>query len=221
MGSLREITGIIEQHDRLSSIYTNAHWKNNVSAEIQRHCNTTKSYKGAENIFYSVYGIGEGYWGLISMRGINESTDTNPIIQRQINAIIDSPNIDNTQKDMIIKARIGQGLFRDKLIEKYKHCLITGIDDPRLLIASHIKPWCSSNNYERLSAENGLLLSPLYDKLFDIGLITFDKKMRLVTSSELSEYNQRKIELDGICLNSIGISSEFKTNMEYHRDVIF
>lgn len=55
-----------------------------------------------------------------------------------------------------------------------------------LLLASHIKPWRSASNYERLSSENGLLLSPLYDKLFDIGLITFDDNMKILISNKLS-----------------------------------
>ena len=220
MGSLKEINNIIEQQGRLRSIYTNINWKDNVRAVIQRHCNITRSYNGAKNIFYSVYGLGEGYWGLISMKEQNDGKDSNPIIERQIENVRNNSNIDSTQREMIIRARVGQGLFRDKLIEKYKCCMITGINDPRILVASHIKPWRSSNNYERLSVENGLLLSPLYDKLFDIGLITFDEKMTLIVSSELSESNQRKIQLSGVQLN-IAISSEFKTNMEYHRDVIF
>lgn len=220
MGSLKEINNIIEQQGRLRSIYTNINWKDNVRAVIQRHCNITRSYDGAENIFYSVYGLGEGYWGLISMKEQNEGKDSNPIIERQIESVRNNSNIDSTQREMIIRARVGQGSFRDKLIEKYKCCMITGINDPRILIASHIKPWRSSNNYERLSVENGLLLSPLYDKLFDIGLITFDEKMTLIVSSELSKNNQRKIHLSGVQLN-IDTSSEFKTNMEYHRDMIF
>lgn len=55
-----------------------------------------------------------------------------------------------------------------------KSCPITRADDKRLLIAIHIKPWVHSNNEERVNTKNGILLSPLFDKLFDkrIGLIT-------------------------------------------------
>lgn len=223
MGALKEITDVIERRDKLSSIHTNVHWKNNVSAEIQRHCNITKSYKGRENIFYSVYGLGEGYWGLISMKDPHEENKNNPIIKRQIDNIKNHTDIADTQKNMIIKARVGQGVFRDRIIEKYKHCIITGIDDTRLLVASHIKPWRSSNNYERLDAENGLLLSPLYDRLFDIGLITFDESMNMLISSQLSKDNRQRMRLDDIHVNTkdIKISSAFITNMKYHRDKIF
>ncbi len=73
-----------------------------------------------------------------------------------------------------MKSRVGQGDFRKSLIEKYDgKCVVTGIDLTKLLIASHIKPWRISDNKERLSSENGLLLSANLDKLFDSGLITF------------------------------------------------
>ena len=59
---------------------------------------------------------------------------------------------------------MGQGQFRKKVLQKYEsRCIITGIDNPRLLLASHIKPWAVSSNAERLNSENGLCLSPAYD----------------------------------------------------------
>lgn len=129
---------------------------------------------------------------------------------------------------MLIKSRIGQGIFRDRIIEKYQHCIITGIDDSRLLLASHIKPWRSASNYERLSSENGLLLSPLYvllsplyDRLFDIGLITFDDNMKVLISNKLSSENVSKINID---INKIYVSNpsnEMIVNMRYHRQNIF
>lgn len=220
MGSLKEITDCIQKRNSLKYMATNKNWKDNVRAVIQRHCNMTRSYNGAENIFYSVYGLGEGYWGLIKKKEQNERKDINPIIKRQITLVRQDKHINRTQKNMIISARIGQGVFREKLIEKYKCCMITGIKNPNLLVAGHIKPWRSSDNHERLSVENGLLLSPLYDKLFDSGLITFDEKMKLIVSPALDEDDQRKIKLSGVQLD-IDASSEFKTNMEYHRKVIF
>ncbi len=218
MGSLKEINHSIEKRNLLPAIHSNPNWKDNVRATIQRHCSDTKSFSGGENLFYSVYGLGEGYWGL---RDISQQTDTdNPIINRQIDNIKEL-NIDTTEKEMLIKARIGQGIFRDSLIEKYGSCIITGIDDTRLLVASHIKPWRSSDNYERLSSENGLLLSPLYDKLFDIGLISFDKSMKIIVSTELSANNIVRLRIDNDKTYINNPSNELLHNMEYHRDVIF
>ena len=75
--------------------------------------------------------------------------------------------IEITEKIVKQKIRIGQSAFRNDLLKSLKKCPITQIDEKRLLIASHIKPWIHSNNEERLNPNNGFLLSPLYDKLFD------------------------------------------------------
>lgn len=130
-------------------------------------------------------------------------------------------DIPNTEKEMIIKSRIGQGIFRDRIIQKYEHCIITGINDNRLLLASHIKPWRSASNYERLSSENGLLLSPLYDKLFDIGLITFDDNMKILISNKLSYENVSRINIDTNKIYFNSPSNEMMVNMRYHRQNIF
>ena len=220
-GSIKEICKIIEENDCLPNIHKNPNWKNNVSTELTTHCKDMNSYRAYNpDLFYSVYGKGEGYWGLKSMRA--EYTDEiNPIIKRQIEEIRNDKELDNTEKDMLIKARVGQGEFRKRVIEKYKKCLITGIDDQRLLLASHIRPWRASNNHERLSSENGLLLSPLYDKLFDIGLITFSDDMTIIVSKKLSMNNAKLIDLDLTKKYLQDLSDEFLNNLRYHRENIF
>ena len=217
MGSLNEIYDVIEKEGRLSYIFSNPNWKDNVRATIQRHCIQTKSYRGSEDLFRSVYGLGEGYWKL---KDFDSSEYDNPIIDRQLKMIANL-DISNTEKEMIIKSRIGQGIFRDRIIQKYEHCIITGINDNRLLLASHIKPWRSASNYERLSSENGLLLSPLYDKLFDIGLITFDDNMKILISNKLSCENVSRINIDTNKMYVNNPSDEMMVNMRYHRQNIF
>lgn len=115
---------------------------------------------------------------------------------------------------------IGQGIFRDRIIQKYEHCIITGINDNRLLLANHIKPWRSASNYERLSSENGLLLSPL-DKLFDIGLIALDDNMKILISNKLSYENVSRINIDTNKIYVNNPSNERMVNMRYHRQNIF
>lgn len=220
-GSLKEINHYIESHNILPDIKSNKNWKDNVRATIQRHCSETGSYRGAEDIFYSVYGLGEGYWGLKSMKYTNLKQFINPIDERLENLVYSDTSISVTEKEMIIQARIGQGIFRENIIKKYTKCIITGITDKRLLVASHIKPWRSSNNIERLSSENGLLLSPLYDKLFDIGLISFDKNMKIIISQDLSKNNINKLYIDKNITYIKSPSTELKHNMEYHRELIF
>ena len=130
--------------------------------------------------------------------------------------------ITETEKKQLVKARIGQGDFRDKIITKYdSKCIVTGISDQRLLIASHIKPWAVCNNEERLSAENGLLLSPLYDKLFDCGLMTFSKDGRLHLSSRLNPQDVSRFKLPDSSYFDLKVSNDLAINLEYHQDVIF
>ena len=92
-----------------------------------------------------------------------------------------------TQRIQLAKARVGQGLFRTRVVLIGDGvCRVTGVSDQRLLIASHIKPWRSSNNAERLNGHNGILLSPHVDALFDEHLKTFEDDGTMHTHPSLS-----------------------------------
>jgi putative restriction endonuclease len=90
-----------------------------------------------------------------------------------------------TERASLILARRGQGTFRDRVRFFEGSCRVTGVDVPSLLIASHIKPWKSSSNEERLSGHNGLFLSPHVDKLFDSGFISFENSGSMMVSPSL------------------------------------
>jgi predicted restriction endonuclease len=131
-------------------------------------------------------------------------------------------NLQETERSAIVKSRIGQGLFRKELIKKYNSsCVITGINEKKLLIASHVKPWAVCTNAERLSVENGLLLSPTFDKLFDCGLISFADSGRILISSQLSVEVVSKLHISTTDTFNLKASQELKQNLEYHRDVVF
>ncbi len=84
------------------------------------------------------------------------------------------------------KVRRGQVLFRSAVLSAYRErCCITGLADPRLLVASHIVPW-RDDPANRLNPTNGLCLNALHDRAFDRGLITFDADLRLVLSPQLA-----------------------------------
>lgn len=88
--------------------------------------------------------------------------------------------LSETEREVLIKARVGQGPFRDALIKRWGGCSVTGCGALGVLVASHIKPWSKCTTpAERLGAANGLLLTPNLDRLFDRGLITFDGKFRI------------------------------------------
>lgn len=93
----------------------------------------------------------------------------------------------DTERATIVKARVGQGPFRDALIERWGGCSVTRYLRPEFCVASHIKPWrdCESAK-ERVSAANGLLLIPNLDMLFDGGYIGFDEHFKIIISPKLA-----------------------------------
>ena len=96
------------------------------------------------------------------------------------------------------------------------------INDERLLIASHIKPWAVANNKEKIDPKNGFILSPLYDKLFDRGFITFTDERRVLVSNWLSPRNQKRIDLKNNDFFQMLPIDEFrKKYLEYHRELVF
>ena len=111
-------------------------------------------------------------------------------------------------RETIIKARIGQGEFRKRLIRFWGGCSVTGCDSLELLVASHIKPWRDCVGKEAIDQMNGLLLLPNLDKAFDRGLISFDDKGRILLSKGLpADLN-----------TALGINKEMKLSkiMSYH-----
>jgi putative restriction endonuclease len=94
---------------------------------------------------------------------------------------------DETTRAYIIQARLGQGPFRDRLLDYWGSCAVTGAQEKALLRASHIKPWCDSSNRERLDAYNGLLLSANLDAAFDKGLISFADCGSILISNSFKE----------------------------------
>lgn len=132
-----------------------------------------------------------------------------------------SIDINETERKAIIYSRIGQGTFRQELLKKYHSCVITKVDIPRLLIASHIKPWVVSDNFDRVSIENGLILAPTYDKLFDNGLITFDKNGQIFISSFINTQNIENLHLDKNGRYDLKPTAALLKNLQYHNDVVF
>lgn len=140
------------------------------------------------------------------------------------NQIVNDTNIETTDKTAIIKARRGQGSFRERLINECCYCPFTLVDDPRLLIASHIKPWgCQdTTNFERLDHKNGFLFTPTYDKLFDRGLISFTDDGRLMISPWLSVANQQRLRIyDGMFMEHLPLDNMRRFYLQYHRINVF
>ena len=124
--------------------------------------------------------------------------------------------------DTISKARVGQGRYREQLLEECPFCPITMVNDERLLIASHIKPWSMSNDKEKVDPKNGYMLTPLYDKLFDKGFITFTDDKRMVVSDWLSPKNRKRLNLeDNKQYPHLLMDDQRKQYLIFHREAIF
>ncbi len=108
-------------------------------------------------------------------------------IHGDIEKIRSDDSIGKTEKQQLINARKGQGKFKDDLITLRGKCAISGAVGKEFIVASHIAPWKSSSNEERLDKFNGLLLIPNFDKLFDRGYISFEDDGKIIVSKELSE----------------------------------
>lgn len=132
-------------------------------------------------------------------------------------AIENDTQISNTEKEAVVKSRIGQGAFRQKLIDYWHGCSVTQCQTQTLLLASHICPWRKSNNAQRLDVFNGLLLIPNLDKLFDKGYISFDDKGRIILSDFLprNEYHILGVRQT---MRLANIESRHLPYLKYHRD---
>jgi putative restriction endonuclease len=136
--------------------------------------------------------------------------------------------IGSTECQTTVKVRRGQQFFRQAVLTAYDvRCCISGINVPRLLVASHIKPWGQFPN-DRLNPQNGLCLSTLHDAAFDAGLITLDEKLTVVLSKRLrSFFPQPALEQNFVPFEGVPIRLPEKlaepdlTFLEFHRTQIF
>jgi len=121
-----------------------------------------------------------------------------------------------TERTGLVTSRVGQGWYRRALLSKFGgKCAVTGLDLEEVLIASHIVPWRASSEDERLDPNNGILLSPTYDALFDKHLISFSDDGNILVSSSLTA--EQRIAA-GINTNEkIKINEGMKAYLSRHR----
>jgi hypothetical protein len=125
-------------------------------------------------------------------------------------------------KPQIRYVREGQDEYRRKLLEECPFCPITMINEESLLIASHIKPWAVSNSKERIDPNNGFILSPLYDKLFDRGYITFSDDKRVSISNWLSRQVKERIGIkEKQMFQFLPMNDARAKYLDYHRETVF
>ena len=118
--------------------------------------------------------------------------------------------------------RIGQEKYRNALLEECPFCPITMINDERLLVASHIKPWAVCDEKEKIDSKNGFILSPLFDRLFDQGFITFTDDKHVLISQWLTPKNTQRIGLkNNSYIQLLPIDDARMAYLEYHRKSVF
>lgn len=136
--------------------------------------------------------------------------------------ILEKHELAETLKFQLIKARQGQGIYRKRVTVIEKECRITHVNNPAHLIASHCKPWRDADDAERLDGENGLLLTPSIDHLFDRGFISFENNGSLLVSPVAHQPSLNRMGIDTTCsVNVGGFSSGQKSYLEYHRNSVF
>ena len=121
-----------------------------------------------------------------------------------------------TERKGIVTSRVGQGYYRQQIIEKWNgQCAVTGSNLLTTLIASHIVRWSECDDTERLDVENGILLSPLYDALFDKYLISFEDDGSVIFSSLLTD--DEKLALNVTENIQINVSQGMEPYLKRHR----
>ena len=139
-------------------------------------------------------------------------------LEEQVEADV---SVTETDREAIVRARVGQGLFKQRVIQIQSQCRITGVDDLSHLVASHCKPWRDSSNEEPLNGENGLLLTPSIDHLFDRGFIGFEDSGELIVSPVAHKPSLQKMGVETTRLLNVGKFTQGQRKfLDYHRNSV-
>ena len=143
-----------------------------------------------------------------------------PSEAQQMERINANPSYDSKTRAQIIKARVGQGTFRRAVLLKESICRLTQISNPNHLVASHIKPWAACEHQEHTDGNNGLMLAPHIDHLFDTGQISFDDNGGLLLAAELDRSVLHAWNIPEVA-NVGAFSADQAKYLAYHRQNVF
>jgi putative restriction endonuclease len=134
---------------------------------------------------------------------------------------------DGKIRERMVKVRVNQAFFRSSVLASYNNtCCITGIQQPELLIAGHIKPW-SLDAKNRMNLKNGIAINALHDKAIESGYITITTDYRIRISPVLMKQKNSKSMDDNFLkydCQEIRLPSRFLPDPEflkYHNEVKF
>jgi hypothetical protein len=129
--------------------------------------------------------------------------------------------IGETEKSALVQARRGQGQFRANVRSIERACRITRVERMEHLIASHVQPWRDSSNEQRLDGENGLLLTPTVDHLFDKGFISFEDSGQLIVSPVADQRSLKRMGIETENRVNVGAFSQGqRCYLDFHRENI-
>jgi putative restriction endonuclease len=139
--------------------------------------------------------------------------------EHELNQVREDKRVSETVRQAVVLARRGQGLFKQRVMQIERACRITGVDREEHLRASHCKPWRDATNDERLDGENGLLLTPSADHLFDRGFIGFEDNGDVLISPVAHNQSLERMGLNPSRPLNVGrFSDGQKRYLRFHRE---
>lgn len=110
-----------------------------------------------------------------------------------------------SSEDVYAKVRVrgmGQLIFRETLLLVYGgRCAFSGYKAKVLLQAAHILPWSQCKPEDRLEPSNGILLSVLHHRLFDLDWVRVDENYRI-------QVNRKLIEKESLSKDELALLAE-------------
>lgn len=141
--------------------------------------------------------------------------------EHELTQVRGDDSLSETDRLAVVLARRGQGLFKQRVMRIEQRCRITGVDRPEHLRASHCKPWRDASNEERLDGENGLLLTPTIDHLFDRGFIGFEDSGKVIVSPIVHVESLRRMGIDPKDPPTVGTFSQAQRRyLDFHRNSV-
>jgi hypothetical protein len=139
--------------------------------------------------------------------------------EHELSRVRSDATMPETERQAIVLARRGQGLFKQRVMRIEHACRVTGVVREEHLRASHCKPWRDATNEERLDGENGLLLTPSIDHLFDRGFIGFEDGGDLIISPVAHRESLQRMGIDPRAALNVGaLSSGQRLYLDFHRE---
>ena len=146
-----------------------------------------KGLDGASNLDREVWAEFHADWEKLAVECemLRRNLDHAALLEDEADELLVPEDYSGETRRVVTEQRIKQNFFRRAVLSSYRgRCCMSGLSEPRLLIASHIMPW-SKDKTNRLNPSNGLCLSAIHDRAFDKGLLALTDDFKIIVSEEL------------------------------------